>query len=224
MERWKERTLSLIGEEAALKLKHARVAVFGMGGVGGILAEALVRAGIGELDVFDGDCFTESNLNRQILCTTLNLGENKAAAAAERFKTINPEIIVNVHPIFFNSKTDLDFSFFDYVADAIDSTEDKLELYRRARRYGVRIISAMGTGNKMNPAGFIVGDISETDTCPLAKKMRKLCKDEGITGVKVVYSKETPVVRPETPASISFVPPAAGLLMASEIIKDIIAK
>nr|MBO4517281.1 tRNA threonylcarbamoyladenosine dehydratase [Clostridia bacterium] len=226
------RTENLIGKAAVEKLKAAKVIVFGLGGVGGYCVEALARAGVGAIDIVDNDKIAESNINRQIYALSSTVGEYKADVAEKRIKDINPDCKVNAYKIFYLPETadGIDFKEYDYVLDAIDTVSAKLCIAERAESAGVPVISAMGTGNKVNPVGFKVADIYETRGCPLARVMRIECKRRGIKGLKVVYSEEKaikPIAASEggnarTPASISFVPPVAGLLMAAEVIKDLI--
>ena len=237
------RTELLYGEEAVAVLSRVRVAVFGLGGVGGYVVEALARSGVGALDLVDHDRVALSNLNRQIIATEGTIGRYKAEAAQERVLSINPECRVTAHRLFFLPETagEIDFTAFDYVADAVDNITAKLTLIECAKRAGVPVISAMGTGNKLDPTMLKAADIYETAVCPLARVMRKECRKRGIESLKVVYSEEEPLERenPEgesnaanrggrwnrmTPASNAIVPATAGLLMASEIIKDLIQK
>ena len=232
MEERFSRTVSLIGEENFDKLKKARVAVFGIGGVGGYVTEALARGGIGTLDLIDKDVVSKSNINRQIIALTSTIGKYKAEVAGERAKDINPNIKVNVYNIFYTPETagQFDFSKYDYIVDAIDNVTGKIELAVQAQKTRTRIISSMGTGNKLNPTLFEVEDIYKTSVCPLARVMRRELKKRGIEKLKVVYSKEEPaktrqfdeVTNKPVPASISFMPSVAGLIIAGEVIKDII--
>jgi len=223
------RTAGLIGEAAVERLANARVAVFGIGGVGGYAVEALVRAGIGALDLVDNDTVSESNLNRQIIALHSTVGQYKTEVAAARARDINPSVKITVHNTFFlpENANAFDFSQYDYVIDAIDTVSAKMELVRRANAVGTPIISAMGTGNKLDPTAFRVTDIYKTEGCPLARTVRGLCRKEGVKHLKVVYSPEPPcgVTYSENghhaPASISFVPAAAGLLLAGTVIKAI---
>jgi len=217
------RTSKLIGSEAIKKLAAAKVAVFGVGGVGGSCAEALARAGAGAIDLYDNDIVCLSNLNRQIVALHSTLGMYKADVMAERIKDVNPGCEARSFKIFYMPETaeEVDLSQYDYVVDAIDTVAGKIELIARAKSAGVRIICAMGAANKMDPAAFIVTDIHKTDTDPLAKAMRKELRKLGVTDVKAVWSKEEPIARHRPPASNSFVPPACGLLLASEVIKDL---
>ncbi len=225
-----KRTEMLIGEEALLKLKNCRVALFGIGGVGGTCAEALVRSGIGTLDIIDNDTVDITNLNRQIIATHKTVGKNKVDVFEERAKEINPEVVINKHNIFFSMDTSslFDFENYDYVIDAIDSVSSKIELILNAEKSGTPIISSMGTGNKLNAADLEVSDIYKTSVCPLARVMRYELKKRGVKRLKVVYSKEEPIKSPldengkSIPASSSFVPSAAGLIIAGEVIKDLI--
>lgn len=226
------RTENLIGKAAIEKLRGARVAVFGIGGVGGYVVEALARAGVGALDLVDNDKVALSNINRQIIALHSTVGEWKTEVAAKRIKDINPEITVRTHNLFFLPETaaQFDFSGIDYVVDAIDTVSGKIALIEHAKEQNIPVISSMGTGNKLNPTSFEVADITKTSVCPLARVMRRELKKRGIDHVKVVYSKEEPLssgeVNEETgkaiPASISFVPSVAGLIIAGEVIKDLI--
>lgn len=229
---WLSRTEALLGEDAVQKLKNARVAVFGLGGVGGHAVETLARSGVGALDLIDNDTVGESNLNRQIIALRSTIGKRKTEVAKARVKDINPDIAVEVYDLFVLPETAdaFDFSVYDYVIDAIDTVSGKLAIIERARANGVPVISAMGAGNKLDPTAFAVADISKTSVCPLARVMRRELKKRGVEGVKVVYSKEEPTV-PQTaqktdgkpvPASVAFVPSVAGILLASEVIKDLI--
>ena len=230
------RTEMLLGKEAVEKIKNSRVAVFGIGGVGGYALEALVRSGVGEIDIIDSDCVSASNINRQILATTETVGQKKVDVAEKRAKEINPDVKINKYPIFYLSETaDLfDFKNYDYIIDAIDTVSGKMELVKRANEVGTPIICSMGTGNKLDPSAFEVADIYKTSVCPLAKVMRGLCKKAGIKHLKVVYSKELPITPFEiegaeqkgtagriSPASCSFVPPVAGFILAGEVIRDL---
>ncbi len=216
----------VLGESAVEKLSRARVVVFGLGGVGGACAEALARAGVGEIALVDGDTVAPSNLNRQIISLTSNIGREKALVCAERLRDIHPAASITALPLFYDEQTaaQIDLARYDYVADAIDSVSSKLLLIVSAKRAGTPIVCCMGTGNKLNPMGFLVADIEETSVCPLARVMRRELKKRGISGVRVVYSKETPTRAAEggVPGSVSFVPPAAGLLMAREIVMNLL--
>lgn len=243
------RTELLFGEEAMEKLKNARVAVFGIGGVGGYTVEALVRSGVGTVDIIDDDKVCLTNINRQIIATRKTIGKYKVEVMKERILEINPKAVVNMHQCFFTPDTaeQFDFSEYSYVVDAIDTVTGKLELVLRANESKVPIISCMGAGNKLDPTKFEVVDIYKTSVCPLAKVMRKELKVRHVKKLKVVYSKELPkkpienssnscknhcVCPPNTerkcterrqiPGSTSFVPAVAGLIIAGEVIKDII--
>ena len=230
------RTEILLGPEAVSKLQQARVAVFGVGGVGGYTVEALARRGVGQLDLIDSDTVSISNINRQILATHSTVGMLKVEAAKARVLDINPECIVRVFPIFYLPETagQFDFTQYDYIVDCIDTVTGKLQLVERAVAAGTPIICSMGTGNKLDPAAFMVADISKTSMCPLARIMRKELKKRGINHLKVVYSQEealTPDVDEEElkrtgkrqiPGSVAFVPGAAGLILAGEVVKDLI--
>ncbi len=223
MKKQHERTALLIGESGIEILKKARVAVFGIGGVGGYTVEALARAGVGTLDIIDKDVVDETNLNRQIIALHDTIGMDKVEVMASRIKQINPEIVVNSYKIFYlpeNAAT-FDLSVYDYIVDAIDNVTAKLELACKAKEANVPLIASMGTGNKLDATGFIITDISKTSGCPLAKVMRKELKLRGIEHQKVVYSNAIPSKK-RPPGSISFVPPIAGLLMAGEVVRDIL--
>ncbi len=230
------RTELLLGEEALARLRAARVAVFGLGGVGGYAVEALARSGVGALDLVDHDTVSLTNLNRQILALESTVGRYKADVAAERVLAINPECRVRARRCFYLPETAREFDFreYDYVIDAIDTVTGKLALVMAAREAGVPIISSMGAGNKLDPTAFAVADISKTSVCPLARIMRKELRARGINHLKVVYSRETPLRplgevpeeerdsgRRDIPGSVAFVPSAAGLILAGEVIKDL---
>lgn len=224
------RTSLVLGEEGVNKLSGCRVAVFGLGGVGGYVVEALARAGVGALDLFDGDVVSITNINRQILALQSTVGRFKCAVAVERVKEINPAIEANGHNYYFNAETEnkVDFSVFDYVVDAVDDVSAKVLLARRCKEASTPIISCMGTGNKLNPTGFKVAKLSQTKVCPLARVMRRELKKYGIEDIKTVYSEEEPKTKViaeggrHIPGSVSFVPGSAGLLLASEVIKDLL--
>lgn len=230
------RTELLFGNEAIQKLAGARVAIFGVGGVGGYALEALVRSGIGAVDIIDSDRVCLSNLNRQIIATRDTLDEYKVDAAAERARSINPDIVVTTYKTFFlpENSDQFDFRQYDYVIDAVDTVTAKTEIIMKADREGVPVISCMGTGNKTDPTKLKVADVYKTTVCPLARVMRKELKKRGIKKLKVVYSTEEPLVpafavqadpgRRSVPGSCSFVPSAAGLIIAGEVIKSIIGK
>lgn len=237
MEGYFDRTALLLGEEALEKLKASHVAVFGIGGVGGHVVEALARSGVGELTLVDNDTVSPSNINRQIIATVSTIGKKKVDVARSRILDINPECIVHTSDAFFlPGNTDFDFSSFSYVVDAIDTVSGKLTLVEEARNCGVPIISAMGAGNKTDPTRFEVSDIFSTDTDPLARVMRRELKKRGIKRLKVVWSRETPrepkktIAPPEgssrrsIPGSVSFVPSVMGLIIAGEVIKSLIGE
>lgn len=230
------RSQILLGDSAMQALQNARVAVFGVGGVGGYVVEALARAGIGTLDLIDNDDVAESNINRQIIALHSTLGMDKVDVAKARVKDINPDIQVNIFKTFYLPETadQFDFTQYDYVVDAIDTVSGKIGLIVQAKESGTPIISSMGTGNKLDPTAFEVADISKTSVCPLARVMRRELKKRGIEHVKVVYSKEE-AKKPDAcaevrstgrpvPGSVSFVPSVAGLIIGGEVIKDIISK
>lgn len=223
MENRFSRTEALLGEQAMEKLKKARVAVFGIGGVGGHVVEALVRSGVGAVDIVDSDKVCLSNLNRQIIATESSIGKYKVDVMKERILDINPEAVVNVHKCFYlpETKDEFDFSQYSYVVDAVDTVTAKIQLVMEAEEAGVPIISSMGAGNKLDPTAFQVVDIYKTSVCPLAKVMRRELKKRGIKKLKVVYSREQPVVKNAVPASVAFVPSVAGLIIAGEVIKDL---
>ena len=243
------RTQLLIGKDNMDRLKNARVAVFGIGGVGGYTVEALARSGVGTLDLIDDDKVCLTNLNRQILATRKTIGKYKVDVAKERILDINPDAVVNTYKTFFMPDTaeQFDFSQYDYVVDAIDTVTGKIQLVMQAQESGVPIISSMGAGNKMDPTGFMVTDIYKTSVCPLAKVMRRELKKRGIKKLKVVYSQEKPVTpiddmaisckshcicppgtarkctqRRQVPGSNAFVPSVVGLIIAGEVVKDLI--
>lgn len=228
MENLYSRTERMLGEEAVERLKGARVAVFGVGGVGGFCIEALARAGVGALDLIDSDTVAESNLNRQIIATRETIGEYKTTVMKNRILSINPDAKITTYNLFFDNNTShlFDFSAYDYVVDAIDSVRGKIEIIKLSKAAGTRVISCMGAGNKLDPTMFEIADIEKTSVCPLARAVRTELKKLGIRGVKVLFSKEPPVL-PKTeatdraPGSISFVPSVAGLIIAGEVIKDI---
>lgn len=221
------RTRRLLGDTAMDKLKNARVAVFGVGGVGGYVVEALVRSGIGEIDMFDNDTVAESNINRQIIATTETIGRLKVDVAKERALLINPDIKVNSHNCFYmpDNADNYNLAEYSYIVDAIDTVTAKIELIKRAKALDVPIISSMGTGNKLDASMLEVTDIKKTEMCPLARTMRRELKNRGITSLKVVYSKEKPITPDDgdrIPASTAFVPAAAGLIIAGEVVKDLV--
>lgn len=223
MSRMHKRTETITGTEATAALKRAKVAVFGVGGVGGYAAEALARAGIGSIDLIDRDRIEESNLNRQIIALRSTLGLDKAETMRSRIKDIDPGIEVKTHKIFYmpENANDFDIAGYDYIVDAMDTVTAKIELAVRAKDEGIPIISAMGTGNKKDASAFRIADISKTSVCPLARIMRKELGKRGIRHMKTVYSQEQPI-KADPPGSMPNVPGAAGLIMAGEVIKDII--
>ena len=220
------RTETLIGAEALEKLKNSRVAIFGLGGVGGYVVEALARAGVGSLDLIDNDDINITNINRQIYALNSTIGKSKVELAKIRILDINPNAKVEGYKKFFSPDTSAEFNFskYDYVVDAIDSVTGKIELVLKSQEANVPIISCMGTGNKLNPELFEISDIYKTSVCPLAKVMRTELKKRKVKKLKVLYSKEVPIKQEgqRIPASISFVPPVAGLIIAGEVVKDLI--
>ena len=226
------RTAILLGEKNLEKLKRARVAVFGVGGVGGYVVEALARSGVGALDLIDKDVVSESNINRQIIALHSTVGRLKTEVAAERARDINPDICVRVHNTFYLPETaeQFDFRAYDYVVDAIDTVSGKIAIVEQAKKANVPVIAAMGAGNKLDPTKFEVADISKTSVCPLARVMRRELKKRGIEHLKVVYSKEEPLPSPvvdeesgkSVPGSVAFVPSVVGLILAGEVVKDLI--
>ena len=233
------RTELLLGAEAMKRLAECRVAVFGIGGVGGYAVEALARSGVGALDLIDDDRVSLTNLNRQLHATHSTLGQYKADAARQRILDINPDCRVTVYRTFFLPETEdqFDFTLYDYIVDAIDTVKGKLALAEKAQAAGTPIICAMGAGNKLDPSAFRVADIYQTAVCPLARIMRSECRKRGIRKLKVVYSREIPVrpsgeipaddrpgsSRRDIPGSVAFVTGAAGLIIAGEVVKDLIA-
>ena len=220
------RTRALIGQQAMERLKRARILIFGIGGVGGYVCEALARGGVGHIHIVDKDEVDMTNLNRQIIALTGTIGMPKVQVMGERLRQINPQIEVKESRCFYlpERACEFDFGSYDYVVDAVDNVTAKVDIIRQAKLAGVPVISAMGTGNKLDPTRFEVADISETSVCPLAKAVRKELRKLGIQGVKVVFSKEEPIATGQrTPASISFIPPVAGLILAGEVIKDLTA-
>lgn len=220
-----DRTEKLIGEDKVAGLHNKTVAVFGLGGVGGYVCEALARVGVGHLVLVDHDTVNITNINRQVIALHSTLGMKKTDAFLARLKDINPNIEVTVHDCFFlpENSSIIDFKKLDYVADCVDTVTAKIEIIIKCKEAGTPVISSMGTGNKLDPGQFQIADISKTEVCPLAKVMRKELKNRGIKKVKVLFSKELPVKTGlRTPASISFVPPVAGLMIAGEIVRDLI--
>ena len=230
------RTERLLGKENMEKLAAARVCIFGIGGVGGYVAEALARSGVGHLELVDNDVICLSNLNRQIIATHETLGQYKVDVMKERILSINPTAEVTVYKCFYlpETRAQFDFTNYDYVVDAIDTVAGKIALVLQAEESGTPVISSMGAGNKLDPAAFQVADIYQTSVCPLAKVMRRELKRRGVKKLKVVYSKEQPVAvqndeesllsspRRSIPGSIAFVPSVAGLIIAGEVVKDLV--
>ncbi len=234
-----KRVKLLIGSENFQKLKNASVAVFGVGGVGGYCAEALVRSGVGRIAVFDNDVVAESNLNRQIIATVDNIGASKVFEVEKRLKAINPEIEVECNEVFYlpENADNYPLNAYDYVVDAVDTVTAKIEIIARAKSEGVKVISCMGTGGKLDPTMLKVADIEKTKVCPLARVMRRELKSRGINGVKVVYSEEQPLVSSAennqaekrqsgrtAPPSMIFVPATAGLILAKEVVLGLIGE
>lgn len=230
-----ERFEMLVGKDRAEKLLNKKVIVFGVGGVGGYVCEALSRSGIGRVDVVDNDTVSITNINRQIIATSDTVGMNKTAVMANRMKSINPNISVREYNMFYLPETadEIDLSQYDFVVDAIDTVSGKLELAKRCQKLQLPLVSSMGTGNKLDPTKIVVTDIYKTKVCPLARVMRNLCKKNGIKKLTVVYSEEeplTPLFQPEEntnpnksiPASSAFVPPCAGLTIASYVVQNLI--
>ena len=228
------RTRLLLGEAAMERLAGARVAVFGIGGVGGHVVEALVRSGIGEIDLIDSDTVSESNLNRQLIATHSTIGRYKVDVMEERISDINPHAVVHKYPCFFLPENAEQFPFaeYDYVVDAVDTVTAKIELVLKAQAAGVPVISSMGAGNKLDASAFRVADIYQTSMCPLAKVMRRELKKRGVRQLKVVYSQEPPLMpacsdeeppagRRVVPGSVAFVPSVAGLIIAGEVVRDL---
>ncbi len=234
------RTKLLLGQDGIDKLQASRVAVFGVGGVGGYVCEALVRSGIGTFDIIDNDKVCESNINRQIIATTKTIGRDKVDVMRERMQDINPDVTVNIHKCFFLPENADEFSFeeYDYVVDAVDTVTAKIALVMKCKEKNVPIISSMGAGNKLDASAFKVSDIYKTKVCPLAKVMRHELKKRGVKKLKVVYSEELPltpikggtnmcekedstIVKRATPGSVAFVPSVAGLIIAGEVVKDL---
>ena len=226
------RTAMLLGDDGIKKLNQSTVAVFGLGGVGGYTVEALARAGVGHLVLTDSDTISVSNINRQLIALHSTVGMKKTEAFKERIKAINPDCKVTIHDCFYLPETagEFDFSLYDYVVDAVDTVTAKLDIIMKSKDAGVQIISSMGAGNKLDPSLLRISDIYKTSVCPLAKVMRYELKKRGVKELKVVYSTETPIKplfevktegKRQTPGSVSFVPSVAGLLISSEVIKDL---
>lgn len=235
MESQFSRTALLLGENAIELLWSKRVALFGAGGVGGFAAEALIRAGIGALDVFDNDTVNESNLNRQIIALHSTIGMSKVEAIKARLNDISPNAQIGAHQMFYlpENADQVDFARYDYIIDCIDTVKAKVDIAVRANLLGIPIISAMGAGNKLDPTKFEVADLYETSICPLARVMRSECRKRGVKHMKVVYSKEPPRTplqqlesdapgRRSVPGSISFCPSVAGLILAGEVVRDLL--
>ena len=220
------RTRMLVGDDGVETLQKSRVIVFGIGGVGGFVVEALSRAGIGSLDIVDNDTVSASNINRQIYALDSTVGAYKVDVAAARIRDINPECEVRAHRCFFlpDTKERFDFSRWDYVVDAVDTVAAKIEIIKRAKDAGTPVVSSMGTGNKLDASRFRIADIAETSVCPLARVVRQELKKRGIEKVPVLFSTEKPSVYEKPPASISFVPAAAGLLIAQKVVCDLLEK
>ena len=223
-----QRTRMLIGQENLDKLAAAKVLVFGVGGVGGYVCEALCRGGVGRIDIVDKDVVDVTNINRQIIATHETVGRPKVEVCRERMLSINPDVKVDARQCFYLPERagEFDFGAYDYVVDAVDNVTAKIDIICNARAAGVPVISSMGTGNKLDPTMFKIADIEKTRVCPLAKVVRKELRKRGVFGVKVLYSEEEPI-KPlsddtRTPASISFVPSAAGLIIAGRVILDIL--
>ncbi len=226
------RARMILGDNALERLRHSRVAVFGIGGVGSYIAEGLARGGIGHLLLVDHDKVSQSNINRQLIALHSTIGRSKTEVMAERIKDINPFAEVETYPVFYSQETaeQFDFSRIDFIADAIDTVTSKLLLIERAKEEGVPIISSMGTGNKLDPSRLELADLSKTSVCPLARVMRRELKKRGIEHLRVLYSQEPPAAvkypiensdRRGTPGSVSFVPSVGGLLIAGEIIRTL---
>ena len=220
------RTDALIGEKSVEKLGKTKIALFGLGGVGSFVAEALIRSGIGAIDIFDNDVVDITNINRQLIATESTVGRLKTEVAAKRLKEINPTASVGEFPIFITPEETekINFEKYDYVIDAIDNVTAKIAIAQKAREKNIPIISAMGAGNKLDPTKFEIAPIEKTSVCPLARVMRLELKKRNITGVKAAFSKEPAIntALGRTPASISFVPSVMGLIIAGEVIKDLI--
>lgn len=218
------RNVRLIGEDSQKRMEECSVAVFGVGGVGSYAAEALARAGIGKMLFVDGDCVEESNINRQLVADYSTMGRPKAEVMAERALRVNPDCDAQALHMFFDENTaaQINFAGFDYVVDAIDSMASKILLITTAQKAGCKVVSAMGAGNKLDPTRFEIADIYETTVCPLARVLRRELKKRGVEKLTVVYSKEEPRVKAVPPGSVSYVPSAMGLALASAVVNDII--
>ena len=227
------RSAAMLGEDAMTRLQSARVAVFGVGGVGGYVCEALVRSGIGTLDVFDKDDVSVTNLNRQIIALRSTVGQDKVSVLAARMRDINPDVVINEHKVFYlpDNADDFDLSQYDYVVDAVDTVAAKIELAVRCEQLNVPLIAAMGAGNKLDPSKLQIADVYKTSVCPLARAMRTTLRKKGVKHLTVAYSTEEPLrpveaidnggMRKDVPGSMAFVPSAMGLLIASLVVRQI---
>ena len=227
------RTSALLGEEAMTRLHAARVAVFGVGGVGGYVVEALVRSGVGTVDVFDKDDVSITNLNRQIIALHSTVGQDKVSVIAQRMRDINPDVVINEHKMFYlpENADEIDLTAFDFVVDAVDTVAAKIELAVRCEALGVPLIAAMGAGNKLDPSKLLISDIYKTSVCPLARAMRTTLRKKGVKHLTVAWSTEEPLrpvqaldnegLRKDVPASAAFVPSAMGLLIASHVVRQL---
>ena len=227
------RSAAMLGEDAMTRLQAARVAVFGVGGVGGYVCEALVRSGIGTLDVFDKDDVSVTNLNRQIIALRSTVGQDKVSVLAARMRDINPDVVINEHKVFYlpENADDFDLSQYDYVVDAVDTVAAKIELAVRCEQLNVPLIAAMGAGNKLDPSKLQIADVYKTSVCPLARAMRTTLRKKGVKRLTVAYSTEEPLrpveaidnggMRKDVPGSMAFVPSAMGLLIASHVVRQI---
>ena len=227
------RSAAMLGEDAMTRLQSARVAVFGVGGVGGYVCEALVRSGIGTLDVFDKDDVSVTNLNRQIIALRSTVGQDKVSVLAARMRDINPDVVINEHKVFYlpENADDFDLSQYDYVVDAVDTVAAKIELAVRCEQLNVPLIAAMGAGNKLDPSKLQIADVYKTSVCPLARAMRTTLRKKGVKRLTVAYSTEEPLrpveaidnggMRKDVPGSMAFVPSALGLLIASHVVRQI---
>ena len=227
------RSAAMLGEDAMTRLQSARVAVFGVGGVGGYVCEALVRSGVGTLDVFDKDDVSVTNLNRQIIALRSTVGQDKVSVLAARMRDINPDVVINEHKVFYlpDNADDFDLSQYDYVVDAVDTVAAKIELAVRCEQLNVPLIAAMGAGNKLDPSKLQIADVYKTSVCPLARAMRTTLRKKGVKHLTVAYSTEEPLrpveaidnggMRKDVPGSMAFVPSAMGLLIASHVVRQI---
>ena len=227
------RSAAMLGKDAMTRLQSARVAVFGVGGVGGYVCEALVRSGIGTLDVFDKDDVSVTNLNRQIIALRSTIGQDKVSVLAARMRDINPDVVINEHNVFYlpDNADEFDLSQYDYVVDAVDTVAAKIELAVRCERLGVPLIAAMGAGNKLDPSELQIADVYKTSVCPLARAMRTTLRKKGVKHLTVAYSTEEPLrpaeaidnggMRKDVPGSMAFVPSAMGLLIASHVVRQL---